>query len=185
MTPRPLTVVRAPGAAATALSRLTAILATTNGRRATTLVTNTSFWRRASASRTPTVDLDAVIAQVGEAAAGDLRIRILHRRDDAADAGVGDRDRAGPGAAGVAARLERAVERGAAGARAGGAQRVHLGVGLARPLVEAGPDHDAGVVDDDGADQRVRAGAAAAALGERQRRRHVRLVAPRSVTPSP
>ena len=50
---------------------------------------------------------------------------------------------------------------------------MHLGVRPAGPLVRAATDDHAFVVDDHGADHRVRTGAAAPALGERQRPRHV------------
>ena len=75
---------------------------------------------------------------------------------DAADAGLGDARRARAGAAGVGARLERAVQRRAARPRAGLVERKHLGVRPAGPLVRAPADDHALVVDDDGADHRVR-----------------------------
>ena len=53
-------------------------------------------------------------AQAREAPAAHLRERILHRRDDAPDAGGDDAFGARAGPAGVRARLERAVQRGAA-----------------------------------------------------------------------
>ena len=83
---------------------------------------------RAAASPTPTVDVDAMLAQIGEAAAVHERIRILDRDHGAADAGLDDERRARSGASGVGAGLERAVERGAARPRARRRERDDLGV---------------------------------------------------------
>ena len=112
--------VRRPGASAMRPSRLVAALRMTNGRplahqREERLVQRD----RASRRRQPDLDRDAVRAQEREAAAAHERIRILDRRDDARDAGVDDPADARAGAALVAARLERAVQRRAARARAG------------------------------------------------------------------
>jgi hypothetical protein len=83
------------------------------------------------------VDGDAALAQKGKAAAADGRIRVLDRGDDARDAGVDDLAHAGPGATLVAAGLERAIQRRAAGAHARLGQGVHFRVRLPRSLMEA------------------------------------------------
>ncbi len=100
------------------------------------------------------------------------RKRILHRRDDATDAGGDDSLGAGAGPAGVRAWLERAVQRRAAGGVASFDQRVHLGVRLARPLMRALPHHHTLIRDDAGADNGVGRGAAKAAPRALQRAIH-------------
>ena len=62
----------------------------------------------------------------------------------------------GPGAAGVAARLEVHEQRGAARAIAGVVEREDFRVRLAGARVPALADHDAVRRDDDGADHRIR-----------------------------
>ena len=83
------------------------------------------------------VDLDASGPQRGEPAAADERKRILHRRDDAPDAGGDDALGARTGAPRVRARLERAVQRRAARTLARLVERVHFRVRLAGALVRA------------------------------------------------
>ena len=74
----------------------------------------------------------------------------------------------------VRARLERAVQRGAARASAGLVQRVHLGVRFAGAMVIALADDDAVGRYDDRADERIGARAPEAAGGVKQRALHVR-----------
>ena len=142
-------------------SRLVAALRMTNGRPSRISVKNGWLSVDRALGRQPDVDRDAVLAQKGEAAAADGRIRILDRGHHARDAGVDDRADARAGPALVAARLERAVQRRAAGARTGLGQRVHLGVRFTGALVEALPDDDAVGRHHDRADQRIRAGPSA------------------------
>ena len=80
-------------------------------------VRNAALSRRALRLAQSVLDDDAVAAQFVEAMTAHARIGIGHRRDDARNAGVDDATRARPGSAGVAARLERHVERAAASAR--------------------------------------------------------------------
>ena len=84
------------------------------------------------------LDLDPLVAQDPEAAAGGLLGRVVGGDHDAGDAGLDDRVRARRRAAGVAARLERDVERRAAQVGpAGGGDRRALGVRPAQLGVEA------------------------------------------------
>ena len=78
----------------------------------------------------------------------------------------------GPGAAGMAARLEIDEQRGAARAIAGVVEREHFGVRLARARVPALADDHAVRRDDDRADQRIRRGDAFSAAGVKQRAPH-------------
>ena len=73
----------------------------------------------------------------------------------------------------MAAGLERAVQRCAAGAFSGIAKRVHLGVRSAGKLMRSAPDHHAFAINNDRANHRVRTGSAAATLRNGQRARHV------------
>ena len=82
------------------------------------------------------------------------RVRIAERRDHARDAGGGHRRGAGGRAAVVIARLQRAVEGGAACGGAGGRQRLDLGVRPAGTQVRA-LAHDPAVAHDDGAHHRI------------------------------
>ena len=114
-------------------------------------------------------DLDALVAQDAQAAAGGLLGRVVRSDDDAADARGEDRVGARRRAAGVAARLERDVERGIAqiGVTAVG-DRVDLGVGAAELLVPSLAQHP--LPDrDDRADDGVGVDPAGAVRGERQR----------------
>src|SRR5919108_49336 len=98
-------------------------------------------------------DLDAGRAELGQPAAR-LRVRVERAGDDAGDPGVEDGLRAWRRRPPAAARLEGDVERGAAGALAGGLDREHLGVRLTLTLVPALAD-DLAVIDHDGADDGV------------------------------
>ena len=102
-------------------------------------------------------DLDPLVAQDAEAAAGGVLARIIGGDHEPPDAGLPDRVGARRGPAVVAARLERDVQGGAAQiASLGGADRLDLGVRRAERLVKALPEHLV-VAADDRADQRIRA----------------------------
>ncbi len=88
----------------------------------------------------------------------------IDRGDDAQDARLDDADDAGPGAAQVAAGLERRIQRAAARPLPGHVERVHFGVRFAGAVMVPVADHDAVARHDDRADHRVGAGPAAAAL---------------------
>ena len=145
----------------------------TNGRPSDISVKNGWFSAAAGAAHSPDFDGDASGAKKREAAPADQRIRILDRRHHATNAGIDDALDARAGAAKMAARLERAVQRGAAGARSRLRQRPHFGVRLARALVVALPDHDAVRRHQHRANQRIRTGPAAAAGRVKQRALHV------------
>ena len=120
---------------------------------------------------------DAGGAQAGEALAGDERVRVAHRSDDAAhtgrDQGVGTRRRAPV----VRARLEADVDGGpghAGAARGSVAQGHDLGVRAAGFLRVAAADHLAAGTDDDAADSRVGLGKTDRPLGEGERFAHRR-----------
>ncbi len=130
------------------------------------------------------LDLDARLAQPGEAAAVRLRVRIAGRRHDAGDSGRDDGVGARRRAALVRARLERDVERRAAGLLARRLERDHLGVRPAGPLVPALADNLA-VGDDDRADDRVRMRRSAPTLGELERMLEVVAVAHVTACASP
>ncbi len=115
----------------------------------------------------------AVRAQMLEALPMHERIRIFHRRNHARDAGVDDALDARTRASHVAARLERAVQGGAAGAIAGFVERNRLCVRLADTPVISLPHDDAVTRHDHRADERIGTRAAAAALGQLQRAIHV------------
>ena len=85
---------------------------------------------------------DAVGAQHRKPASADKRKWIFHRSDDATDAGGDDPFRTRPRLAGVDARLERAVERGAARIAPRLFERVHLGVRFTGALVCTLTEHD-------------------------------------------
>ena len=117
------------------------------------------------------VDGDAEVAQLGDALPGDLRVGILERDHDPGDAGLGQRDHAGSGAALVRAGLERGVDGGAAGPVAGLAQGLDLGVRTAGRLRGALAD-DLAVAHDDRADPRIGRGPPAGGLAPGQRPVH-------------
>ena len=118
------------------------------------------------------LDGDAVFAKHGESASVDERKRILHRGDDARDAGGDDALGARARAARVHARFERAVQRGAPRALARLLEGDHLRVRLARALVTPVADDDALGGDDARADSRIRRGAADAAARMLERPPH-------------
>ncbi len=101
------------------------------------------------------LDHDAALPESGEAPALDERKRIFHRSHDADDAGGHDPLGAWPGAAGMDARFERAVQRGAPCPLTGFLQRSHLGMGFAGAFMATVADDDAFRRDDTGADERV------------------------------
>jgi hypothetical protein len=117
------------------------------------------------------LDRDAMLAQPRMPLAGNRRVRILQRRDDARDARRHDGLDAGRGLAVVRTGLERGVERRAACRVAGPPQRLDLGMRPPARLGPAAPDHDA-VAHHHGADGRVRPGIAEPAPPERQRQAH-------------
>src|SRR5581483_9458174 len=117
------------------------------------------------------LDADAGRAQLREARARDLRIRVLHGGDDAGDAGRDHRVGARRRAPVVAAGLEVDVERGPARPRARLRERERLGVREARLLVPAFAHHRA-VLDDDAADPRVRGGRIQPEAGQLERPTH-------------
>jgi hypothetical protein len=122
------------------------------------------------------LDRDAVIAEDGEAASANQRIGILHRRHDSADARRNDPLRARARSAGVHARLERAVQRGAARTFPGLIERQHLRVRLSGPLVRSITHDDVLVGDDAGAYERIWRRAAEAAARELERPPHPPLI---------
>src|SRR5436190_53431 len=119
------------------------------------------------------VDGDAARPEKRKAAAAHGRIRIFHRRDYPRDARVDDAADARAGATLVTARLERAVQRRAPRPRTRRLQRVDLGVWLARALVEPLTDDDAVRRYDDGADEGIGTGSAAAARRVKERPLHI------------
>src|SRR4029077_3761585 len=116
--------------------------------------------------------LDTRGAELGEAAARDERIGIADRCDHAHDTSLNDRGGAGRCPSLMRARLERHIERGAARAGAGCPQGLDLGVGPAGAGVESFADDVTAGRDDHRADQRVRRGQPAAALGQLERPPH-------------
>ncbi len=123
----------------------------------------------------PDIDRDAGGAKFCVALASHFGIGILDRRHHPRNAGGDDRVCAGRRLADMRARLQRHIERGAAGGFAGAAQRLRLGVGAAAGLGPATADNDA-VPDHDRADGGIGPGAALPAPSERQRKRHEALV---------
>ncbi len=119
----------------------------------------------------PTSTVIAEVAELGDALAGDLRVGILERDDDPGDAGLGQRDHAGSGAAVVRAGFERGVDGGAAGPVPGLAQGLDLGVRTAGRLGGALAD-DLAVAHHDRADPRVGRGPPAGGLAPGERPVH-------------
>ena len=163
--------LESPVRVATLPSSVIADLKRTNGRPVRACLRNGWLSSRARVASSPsaTSTADALVAQDPEPAAGGLLGRVVGGDHDAREAGLEDRLRAGRRAAGVAARLQRDVQRRAAqvGA-AGGRDRRALGVRLAQRGVEALAQH-AAVAHDHRADERVGAGPPATALGELDR----------------
>ena len=124
--------MRWPGAAARQPSRLVAALRMTNGRPSRISVKNGWLSRNAAAAPVPISTSTPCARRYAKPATVHGGIRIGDRRDDTADPGVHDAADAGTGPlADVAARLQRAVQRRAAGVRSGHLERVHFGVRLA------------------------------------------------------
>ena len=88
-------------------------------------------------SAEPDIDRDAGGAQPGVALPGHFRIGILDRRHHARDAGRDDGVGAGRRLADMRARLQRHIERGAAGGLAGARERLRLGMGTAAWLASS------------------------------------------------
>ncbi|GAA3478019.1 hypothetical protein GCM10018966_025490 [Streptomyces yanii] len=103
---------------------------------------------------------------------GGLRIRVGDRVHDTADAGLDQRLGAGAGATGVVTRFEGDVGGAAAGLLACFAQGVDLGVRPAGALVEAFTGRLSFGVEDHASDDRIGAGGAESAGGERDRSAH-------------
>ena len=121
------------------------------------------------------VDHHAAVAQLAQAAAVHLRVRVAKSDHCAGYAPRHECVGAGRGLALVAAGLERAVERCAPGALAGLGERHRLSVRRSGRQVPAAPD-DLSVAHEDRADQGIRVRAAAASLGQGERLVHVHLV---------
>jgi hypothetical protein len=121
------------------------------------------------------LDVHARLAQQRPAPGGD-RVGVALREDHAADAGVAERDRARPRAAGVRARLEGDHGRRTPGALPRPGQRVGLGVRAAGAAVVALGHGRAGVVEEDAADPRVGAERYAGRGGQREGALHRRLL---------
>jgi hypothetical protein len=101
-----------------------------------------------------------------------LRVEIAHGGDNPSDSGGMYSLDARPGAARVAARFERAVQRTALGTLAGSIERDDLGVRPAgAEMCPLAGDESVGV-DHDGANNRIRRRAASATLGVKERALH-------------
>ena len=168
-----------PVRVATLPSSVIADLNSTHGRPVRACLRNGWLSSRARAASSPsaTIDLDALVAQDPEAAAGGLLGRVVGGDDDARDAGledrVGARRRAARG--GSTARARRTASRRAGRRRrrrrAPRARRAARRRRRGSPRPSTCPS-----LDDDGADERVRARPAATALGELDRPGEVRVV---------
>ena len=108
-----------PAAVAMRPSRLMAYLAITSGRPVRTCVAKPSISSAASAAPSPSVDRDAGRPEAGHPGAVDGGVGVERGDLDAGDAGGDDRVGAGRRPAVVAAGLERDVEFGPGGGRAG------------------------------------------------------------------
>jgi hypothetical protein len=109
--------------------------------------------------------------------AGDLVVGVENGDDHPAHAGLDERRGARRRAALVGAGFERDIDGGAPGPVAGLAEGVDLGVRLAGPVVKASADRQPVRRDDEAADPGVRGGGEPAALPQRHRLGHGRLVA--------
>ena len=136
-------------------SRDAATLAITNGLACSTHVKNGSELVLGRFPADAFDHLDAVRSQVREALAGDLWVAVAGRGDDPPDPCGSNALDTRTGAAGVTARLERAVKRTCASSLSGTIERDDLGVRAARAKMRALADHDAIGVDDDGANDRI------------------------------
>ena len=103
---RELTQRLVPSAAALRPSSVVANFQVTNGRPCSTANVQARFRSRASSSQQPARDVDAGRAQGRGSPPAATGLRVGLGEDDAGDAGVEQRLRAGSGAAGVVARLE-------------------------------------------------------------------------------
>ena len=144
----------------------------TKGRPSRMRVKKPAMLRSASSSIRPGHDLDPRRFQPLDAEAVGARIGIADRDHHLGRAGLGEQGRAGgPAAAVMGAGLERHIDGRAARGLAGLRQRHRLGM---RPAAGLGPaaadDHI--VLHDHAADMGIGRGPAAAALAERDRRRH-------------
>ncbi len=123
----------------------------------------------------PDIDGDAGGAKPGVPLPGHFGIGILdrryHPRDARGDNGVG----AGRRLADMRARLQRHIERGAAGGLAGARQRLGLGMGTSAGLRPSAA-HDNAVLDHHRADRGIGPGASLPAPAQRQRQLHETLV---------
>ena len=115
----------------------------------------------------PDVDGEPEVAELVDAAPGDVRVGVLERDDHAGDTGLDEGPDAGRRAPLVRAGFERGEHGGPAGPVAGSAQGFDLGVGAPGRLCGA-LAHDLAVAHDDRADPRVGRGATAGgvALGQ-------------------
>jgi hypothetical protein len=113
-----------------------------------------------------------VLTKTSKPAARNARVWIAHRSDDAGNTRLKDLFRAGAGAADVTAWFKGAVESRAAGVSACIPQRYYFSVRPSRGLVITAAHYDTVGRNDNGADHRVRAGAAAPTFGKQQRTRH-------------
>jgi hypothetical protein len=120
-------------------------------------------------------DVNAGLLQAVQAATGHLWIRVLHCRYHASHACGDQRVAARRRATMVATGLQGDVGGRAFGFIAGHTQRVHFGVRLAGPIVEALAD-DLAVFYNHTADVGIRMGSKASARGKLQRSRHVHFV---------
>ncbi len=119
----------------------------------------------------PVFDRNPRCAQPRKARTCDPRIRILHRRHHALDAGIDDRIRAGRSAAVMAARFQVHIQRSAARPRPGCFQCQHLRVRHAGLFMPARTD-DRPVPDDDATDPRIGCRRVEAAPGKFERLPH-------------
>ena len=171
----PVIAVDLPGRAEICPSSVSADFSVTNGNLARIHFAKSSFSSRAVQFVHADLDLDTGGAQLIEAASGDGGIGVGGGCDYTRDARGDDRFRAGAGAAGGAARLERDVHGGAAGFFAGLCESDDFGMvecvvdveALANFLVAA---------DDQGADARVRMRERGAACGQVEGAAHQRRV---------
>ena len=118
-------------------------------------------------------DLDAGGAQTAYALSVGARIGVAHRDDDPGDPRLANRVDARRRPAMVRAWLEVRVEGGAPGILTCIAERVDLGVRLARSAVITLAD-DLAIANDDRADERIGTRPASGARGEAKRAAHVR-----------
>ena len=160
-----------PSAAALRPSRVVANFQVTNGRPCSTANVHTRLSGPGLVDQQPLLDVDAGLAEQRRSTGGD-RVGVGLGEDHAAYAGVAERDRARPGAAGVVARLEGDHRRRTAGPLPRLGQRVGLGVRAAGAAVVALGDRRAGVVEQHAADPRVGAERYAGRGRQREGARH-------------